>query len=223
MVTLTQDDIKDAFDGLGSHENIGATPNLNDIEKSIKKEIINGKNIDDFTFGRVETKVVQGLHLDEDTIPTLYYRIAFIDLKVTVTVEAKHFSDWYFYLNNLGELPNELATPDIQNKESNGGIEMKNTPSTNTDYRNQLVEEILYHKEQEFHNDMVYSDEELTDDYGTSSRSEAFSKFKDNLETLDLTEIEETYFPTFRYVKLGVDRLTYENMTTDEIEKMQSA
>lgn len=100
---------------------------------------------------------------------------------------------------------------------------MKNTPSTNTDYRNQLVEEILYHKEQEFHNDMVYSDEELTDDYGTSSRSEAFSKSKDNLEALDLTEIEETYFPTFRYVKLGLNRLTYENMTPDEIEKLQSA
>lgn len=100
---------------------------------------------------------------------------------------------------------------------------MKTTPLTNQEYRNQLLEEILYHKEQEFHNDMVFSDEDLTDEYETTSRSEAFAKFQDNLESLTVTEIEDAYFPTFRYVKLGVDRLTYEDMTTDEIEKLHSA
>jgi hypothetical protein len=80
-----------------------------------------------------------------------------------------------------------------------------------SNYREDLIEEILYHKESDFYDESYMTSDELYEDYGTGSRKEAFDKFTESLKSLTLEDLESHWLPDFGYVRLGISRLEYED------------
>lgn len=99
--------VVDSITSLSSTENMGADRVLSfskmksSILASITEEVGPHENFD---FGKIIIKETASLHLDDETVPTINYRFYFEDLHLLLNIEAKHFFDWYYYVDSLVDL-----------------------------------------------------------------------------------------------------------------------